>query len=94
MKRVAFVAVVATTLISGMPNYASAAAWESVPSSWRVQRYQNMLPAHGSAIDGSITTGSIIRASLPLMIEQPRPAGLRFRVKLNREAQSATRGGR
>lgn len=78
MKRAVYATIIGSIMASGMSSYASAAAWESVPSSWKTQRYQNMRPAFGPANDGLTTTGSIRREPSRPAIGQPRAARTGF----------------
>lgn len=64
-------------LVSGLPNQASAAYWESLPPSWR-KHQTAAAPSMLAPPSGVLTTGSINNAPRRPAHRQPRPAGEKF----------------
>ena len=77
MKRTFVVLGVGAFLVSGLPNQASAAYWESLPPSWR-NHPTAAAPSTLAPPPGDLTTGSINNAPRRPAHRQPGPAGAKF----------------
>jgi hypothetical protein len=77
MKRSSVVLGVGAFLVSGLPNQASAAYWESLPPSWR-NHPTVAAPSTLAPPPGDLTTGSINNAPRRPAHRQPGPAGAKF----------------